>query len=230
MRLLIDEVTGLGLDGELDDDKLRSLYAVPRLPWVRANMVQTLDGSATGANGRTGSINNAADKRVFDLLRALAGAIVVGAGTARAEGYRPTSVPTVLVSNLGEVPDGLRHSPAGAVLMVTSASAPALAETTELLGDDHVLTLGQEAVELGSVKAALAERGHRNLLCEGGPQLLTGLLDAGAVDELCVTVVPGLVGGCHPRITGGAKIDRPLELGVLLEEDGTLLGRWLTRS
>lgn len=227
MRVLIDRL-GAGPAGELDDTQLRELYAVPRLPWVRANMVQTVDGAGTGPDGRSGSINNAVDKRVFDTLRALADAIVVGAGTARAEGYRVAAVPTVLVSNRGEVPALLRSAPTGQVVMVTCAEASALAETTELLGEDNVLVLGRQAVSLGSFRDALAERGLRNLLCEGGPQLLTGLVEVGAVDELCVTVVPGLVGGEHPRITVGPQLDRPLELGVLLEEGGTLLGRWLT--
>lgn len=227
MRVLIDRL-GPGQGGDVDDDQLRELYAVPRLPWLRVNMVQTLDGAGTGADGRTGSINNAADKRVFDTLRGLADAVVVGAGTARTEGYRAAPVPTVLVSQRGEVPELLRSAPPGMVVMATCADASARAETTELLGEENVLLLGQETVSLGGLQAALGDRGLRNLLCEGGPQLLAGLLDARAVDELCVTVVPQLVGGEHPRITVGPEIDRPLELGVLLEEGGTLLGRWLT--
>ena len=35
MRVLIDRLTGLELPGDLDDDQLRKLYAVPRLPWMR---------------------------------------------------------------------------------------------------------------------------------------------------------------------------------------------------
>ena len=228
MRILIDRLTGLELQGELDDDQLREVYAVPRLPWMRANMVQTVDGAATGPNGRSGSINNAPDKRVFDTLRSLGDAVVVGAGTARAEGYGPAAVPVVLVSRTGEVPSLLHDAPAGMVLMVTCAASPALDETTELLGRDHVLVLGEDSVDLGALRPALAERGLRSLLCEGGPQLLAGMLAAGQVDELCATVVPGLVGGDHPRILSGPGIEQSLELGVLLEENGTLLGRWLT--
>ena len=52
-------------------------------------MVSTVDGSATGEGGRSGTINNEADERVFHILRGLADAIIVGAGTARAEGYGP---------------------------------------------------------------------------------------------------------------------------------------------
>ncbi|CAA9388052.1 MAG: 5-amino-6-(5-phosphoribosylamino)uracil reductase homolog [uncultured Nocardioidaceae bacterium] len=227
MRVLIDRLTGSAVDGELGDDQLRAVYAVPRLPWLRANMVQTVDGAATGANGRSGSINNAADKRVFDALRSLSDALVVGAGTARAEGYGPAAVPIVLVSRGGEVPPPLRDAPPGMVQMVTCAASPALGETRSVLGPEHVLVLGEDSVDLAGIRPALEERGFRSLLCEGGPQLLTGMLAAGAVDELCVTVVPGLLGGEHPRITSGAGVDQSLELGVLLEEDGTLLGRWL---
>jgi riboflavin biosynthesis pyrimidine reductase len=228
MRVLIDRLTGAEVPGEVDDDQLRRLYAVPRLPWLRANMVQTVDGAGTGPDGRTGSINNAVDKRVFDTLRSLADAVVVGAGTARAEGYQAASVPIVLVSRGGSLPEQLRAAPPGMVLMATCASAPALSETQEVLGPENVLVLGSDAVDLDALRPALADRGLRRLLCEGGPRLLTRLLEAGQVDELCMTLVPGLVGGEHPRIVSGADVERALELGVLLEEGGTLLGRWLT--
>jgi riboflavin biosynthesis pyrimidine reductase len=227
VRLLIDRLTGAQPGAEVDDHALRSLYAVPRLPWLRANMVQTVDGAATGPNGKTGSINNPADKRVFDLLRSSADAIVVGAGTARAEGYGPVSRPIVLVSRSGSVPENLRTAPPGSVVMVTCAAAPALSKTRSLLGHDGVVVLGEDVVELGAVRPALRARGLQNLLCEGGPTLLSGLLAVGAVDELCATVVPALVGGEHPRITRGVELDVGLELGLLVEEDGTLLGRWL---
>jgi riboflavin biosynthesis pyrimidine reductase len=227
VRLLIDRISGDEVGSEVDDAQLPSLYAAPRLPWLRANMVQTVDGAASGADGRSGSINNPADKRVFDTLRSLADALVVGAGTARAEGYRVAALPTVLVSRQGEVPERLRDAPSGMVAMVTCASAPALAATRAELGNDQVIVVGGDAVDLSAVRPALEDRGWSHLLCEGGPSLLTGLLDAGQVDELCVSVVPTLVGGSNPRITNGAGVDRQLDLGLLLEEDGTLLGRWL---
>ena len=39
-----------------------------RRPWVRVNFVSTIDGSAVGADGRSGSISSAADRAVFDVL------------------------------------------------------------------------------------------------------------------------------------------------------------------
>ncbi|MFC6345325.1 dihydrofolate reductase family protein, partial [Nocardioides hankookensis] len=94
-----------------DTDDLAELYAPLRSPWLRVNMVSTVDGAATGASGTSGSINNAVDKQVFDHLRATCDVIVVGAATARAEGYGPADRPIVVVSRQEEVPDGLRDAP-----------------------------------------------------------------------------------------------------------------------
>lgn len=231
MRLLIDPAGGTpGV--EVDDAALEAAYAVPagERSWLRANMVSTVDGAAAGADGRSGSINNAADHRVFALLRRTCDAIVVGAGTARDEGYGGARSPIVLVSRRGEVPSGLRGLDAGQVLMATTAAAPALAETRSLLGDDQVLVLGRETVDLARLRPALAERGLVKILCEGGPGLLRDLLAAGAVDELCLTVVPAVIAGEAGRITSGPGTDVPMVLRALLEEDGTLLSRWWRRA
>ena len=88
MRVLI----GAQNNDDVSDDDLTNLYAAEASaakPWMRCNMVSTVDGSATGAAGDSGSINNDADGRVFRVLRDLADVIVVGAGTAKAESYGP---------------------------------------------------------------------------------------------------------------------------------------------
>lgn len=228
MRLLLgsDDVPGEA-HGEITDARLREAYAPPVTPWLRVNMVSTLDGAATGETGKSGSINNAADKRVFHLLRDLADAVVVGAGTARTEGYRPAGRPIVVVSRSGRVPESLRASEPGTVLMATCHAAPALEDARRRLGHEHVLVLGSHRVPLPDLKQALAERGFGHLLCEGGPHLLRDLLDQGVVDEVNATITPRLLAGAHPRITDGPPVDVPLRLHTLLEEDGTLLGRWL---
>lgn len=220
MRALI----GPGAPGEPDLD---AAYAVPRLPWLRVNMISTLDGAATGTDGRSGSINNAADHQVFATLRRLADAIVVGAGTARAERYGPADRPIVVVSRRGEVPPTLRDAAPGRVLLATCGAAPGLTAARGLLGDEHVLVCGQHRVDLPLLRGRLVARGWSSLLAEGGPHLLRDLLDQGAADELCATIVPRLVGGDHARMTAGPPVDVPLELAGLLEANGTLLGRWL---
>jgi riboflavin biosynthesis pyrimidine reductase len=187
-------------------DDLQELYAVPAdRPWLRVNMVSSVDGAATGDSGKSGSLNNAADKLVFDHLRSVADVVVVGAGTARAEGYRPTDRPIVVVSRGTELPETLR------------GAAPGSVELSSL--EDPI-----------ACRQSWVERGWTHILCEGGPSLLGTLLAAGVVDELCTTTVPLLVGGEHPRITHGPAYDVPLRLHTLLEADGTLLARWLVNT
>src|SRR5215210_2587050 len=71
---------------EVDDATLVELYRF-RTPadrgYLRSNFVMSLDGSIQGPDGRAGSINTPSDHHVFGLQRALADAIVVGAGTVR---------------------------------------------------------------------------------------------------------------------------------------------------
>jgi len=227
MRVLIERGDRQWPD-DLTDGDLAKLYAVPSSPWLRANMVTTVDGAATGLDGLSGTINNPVDKRVFHLLRGMLDAILVGAGTARAEGYGPAVRPLVVVSRLGHLPSGLSSAEPGSVLMATCRSAAGLAPTRRVLGDDDVLVLGEDSVDLTALRRALAERGMTNLLCEGGPRLLNDLLAASLVDELCLTQVACVVGGQQPRISPGQAFEVSLQLGSLIEAEGTLLGRWLT--
>jgi riboflavin biosynthesis pyrimidine reductase len=209
-----------------EDTDLPELYAAPDQPWLRVNMVSTVDGAATGEDGTSRSINNGVDKMVFDLLRELADALVVGAGTIRIEGYAVGRKPLVVVSRTGSVPPTQREAGPGKVLMATVSTAPYVDEAREILGRDNVLVLGSHRVDLARLKDELVLRGYRHLLSEGGPHLLRDLLDQGVADELDATVVPRVIGGSHRRITDGPPVEIPLRLTTLVEEEGTLLARW----
>jgi hypothetical protein len=74
----VDEVEAYRLPDVVRDDR----------PFVRCNMISSLDG-AIAVEGRSGALGGPADRRVFQVLRSLADVIVVGAGTAREEGYGP---------------------------------------------------------------------------------------------------------------------------------------------
>ena len=237
MRLLLSE-SGLPATGaELDDEALRAVYAAPPdRAWLRVNFVSTLDGAVSGADGRSGSINTPADHRVFRVLRGVSDAVVVGAGTARAEGYPvlraedPVAPVLVVVSNRGELPPTVAataHGDGSAVLVTrTSAGADVVARARELLGPDHVVTAGDDEVDLVAAVRALHQRGLRQLLSEGGPGLFSSLLRAQVVDEVDLTWTPLLVGGDQPRILSGPDLGVSLTPMTLVEEDGTVLGRW----
>jgi len=216
--------TLLGPEGDL-----REVYAAPETPWLRVNMVSTIDGAATGESGLTASINNEPDQRVFRLLRELADCVVIGAGTARTEGYPPLDVPTVVVSRSGSVPEKMRGADPGRVLLATVSVAAGLEDARDVLGADNVLVLGSHRVDLAALKQALVDRGFGDILCEGGPHLLRDLLAQGVADELDCTFVPRMVAGVQSRITDGPPVDVSLTLQTLVEQDGTLLGRWFTR-
>ena len=74
--------------GELDLPALAEAYAYPRERWLRANFVSSADGAAY-VDGRSGGLSSAGDKRIFGVLRVLADVVLVGAGTARVEEYKP---------------------------------------------------------------------------------------------------------------------------------------------
>lgn len=208
--------------GSTDTTALLREYAVGPGPVVRANFVTTLDGHATGPDGRSGSINSAADKAVFDVLRALADVVVVGAGTIRAEGYGRlrTDDPELLavrrgagrsdhpvlavVTASGDLPKAvLEEDPDAGELLVLCAEAvrPALVAR---LGEARVIGCGQDLVEPTAAVTALHDRGLPQVLTEGGPHLLGGWVQAGVVDELCLTLRPLVVGGSGVRILEAA--------------------------
>ncbi|WP_026118668.1 pyrimidine reductase family protein [Nocardiopsis salina] len=259
MRVLLNEGAPgvVGADGPfpgdpVDDAALERLYSYPDTSaraWVRANMVATLDGGAAGNDGRTASINTEPDNRVFTLLRDLADVILVGAGTARVEGYRRAARrsgvlaeralaegrgahPAIaVVSESGGVPPILAEEvpDRGAVYLVTceAAGPEALQRARDVLGAERVLIAGQDEVDLPRAVRVLHERGLRRVLCEGGPRLLADVAAAGVLDELCQTVVPLMAGGRAQRITAGTPADRHLFPRLVLEADGTLLHRWI---
>ena len=86
-------LAGTRLEVTPREEELAAFYASPPGLHVRANMVSSVDGGAWGPDHRSGTINDAADWRVFRVLRALADVVLVGAGTARAEGYTALDVP-----------------------------------------------------------------------------------------------------------------------------------------
>ena len=238
-----------GHDGELDPEALAIAYAYPPLSagrtWVRANFVSTLDGAATGDDGRSGSINTGADRDVFALLRALSDVVLVGAGTARAEGYKRSTVRapwtnlcegrtahpiTAVFSRSGDVPPELSRARenSGGVILVTCerAGKEAIDRAQSTLGEDQVIVRGEESVDLSAALDSLATRGLQRVLCEGGPHLMRDLTASGRLDELCLTIAPDLVAGDHPRITAGAAVTANLTPRLLIESEGTILGRW----
>jgi riboflavin-specific deaminase-like protein len=236
---------------EVDPDELYPADARPapaQRPWVLLNMVVSLDG-ATSVEGRSGGLGGPADRAVFSTLRSVPDVIMAGAGTVRAEGYGPprTSEP----HQRARVARGQAAFPRLAVvsgrleldlraelftatpsrpLVITHTTAPA-SRRDEVAEVADVIVAGEERVDMVAALAALRARDVGVVLCEGGPTLNAQLLAAGAVDEVCVTIDPSLVGGDSARMiaTSGPDHVEDLRLDRLLEADGVLLARYLRR-
>jgi riboflavin biosynthesis pyrimidine reductase len=194
----------------LDDEAVAARYAFGPGTTVRSNMVMGLDGAAVDGDGLSGSLSGAQDTRLLGLLRGIADAVVVGAGTVRAEGYSPIRARAALAGL--RAAQGLADHPALVVVTRTPTLARGLRTFTEapvrpvvlcavdngsLLGVADVVEVpdGHGGVDLRAGLEALADRGMTRIHTEGGPHLLGALLSAGLLDEYCLTLSPRLAGG-----------------------------------
>lgn len=244
MRRLLPNPGPTTLEEQLGGFDPASLAGTER-PYLYTNFAVTVDGHAT-IEGRSGGIGSDADTTLLMGLREGADAVMIGAGTLRAEKYGrllpgaerrrrrrrrglPADPLAVVVSNRLELPweAGLFTCGEGRVVVFTASSEPAPETATPVEVIQH-----REGVRLGEAAAYLrSERGIRALLCEGGPHLHGDLLAAGLVDELFVTLGPKLAGDAGPGLVERLPASRmELELRWLLEEGSELFARYAIRS
>lgn len=223
---------------------LADAYRVPAGRHVRVNFVAALDGAISVA-GRSGGLGSDGDRRVFRTLRALADVVLVGAGTAAAEGYRPVlpdsavgqlrarlgrpeAAPIAVVSRRASLSpdDQLVTAAVTPTLLVTCAAADPDRRAALVAAGVDVLVCGDDDVDLGAAVDQLADRGLAQVLCEGGPALFTAALAAGLVDELDLSIAPLLVGG-GPGLLPAALIEPArAELRQVLTEEHVLFTRY----
>lgn len=173
-------------------------------PFVTLKLALTLDGRIATASGESRWITGPEARRMVHLLRARHDAVLVGAGTARADdpdlrvrGLGVAHQPVRIVAARGldldpggrlgatarEVPVWLLHGP-GASAAQRGAWQAAGAELIAL----------EEGFEAGAMLQALGARGLTRVFCEGGGVLAASLLRAGLVDELVVFSAGKLIG------------------------------------
>ncbi|WP_067801610.1 pyrimidine reductase family protein [Actinomadura formosensis] len=230
--------------GEVD---LAERYAYPAdTTWMRANMVASLDGAAQ-RDGRSGGLGNAADRHLFLLLRGLADVVIVGAGTVRAEGYgpvrpsegwdgvrdgRPPVPPIAIASRTLDLDFDapiFTEARVPTIVLATATADPVRLKAARERAD--VIIAGRDSLDFPAAVRELAARGHRRLLCEGGPGVLAQVVAAGLLDELCLTLSPILLGGHPARILNGPPVPVPPEMTLAhaLQDEDLLFLRY-TRS
>ena len=193
-------------------------------PFVYVNMAMTVDGKITSASREYPGFTSAEDRIRMDRLRATADALMVGAGTVRADNpawhvrtkavrerrlaeARSGGPHRVLVSASARLPGDSRFfdtKHGGRSILVTSRRAPEENLTT-FDGRAEILRFGDERVDLTAALAALRDDGVERLLVEGGAELNWTLFEHDLVDELYVTLAPALLGGSDaPTLLEGA--------------------------
>ncbi|HET6816118.1 MAG TPA: pyrimidine reductase family protein [Mycobacteriales bacterium] len=221
-----------------DEVDLRAAYAVGAERHVRANFVSSADGSVS-LEGKSGTLGNAADRELFQLLRAMSDVVLVGAGTARVENYGGArevdghTPPIAVVSRSLDLDPRARLFTDAKVppIVLTCAAAPA-DRRTALADIADVVVAGEQDVDMRAALDALAARGLRHVECEGGPHLLGWLIAAGVLDELCLTLAPVIAGGSAGRIVDGlqSQVADRLRLLHVLEDEGYLFLRYSTSA
>jgi len=190
---------------------------------VYANFVSSIDGivaldSGTAASGGIISGRNEMDRFLMGLLRAFADAVLVGAGTVRAEGGTALWTPEyifpaateafaalrqslgrqktprlAIVTARGDLDPSQRSFQVGALVLTTMAAAPRLRKALPQACEVRAVSDG-DIVGVDEIFAALQAEGYRTILTEGGPHLFGRLVGHNRVDELFLTVSPKLVG------------------------------------
>lgn len=214
-------------------------------PHVLINMIASVDGRGA-IDGRTAPLGSRADRALFHGLRTLADAVLVGAGTVRDERYgtlvrdpalrarreahgRAAQPLACVVTRSLVLPEELPllSDPESRVLVITSSSAelpPCPAQVS------YLRMPGEGAFDLAPALGRLrAEWGARVVLCEGGPTLNSALLQAGAADELFLSIAPMLAGGSEPlTILHGPELEPPRGLILLAmhEQQSMLFARY----
>jgi riboflavin biosynthesis pyrimidine reductase len=232
-RVFPGSAVSIDLESADARDQLADLYRPPREDWLRLNLIASVSGGATGSDGTSETLTNAADRKLLGVIRSLADVVLVGAASVRAEGYFvPRRAALAVVTSSGDL-SGHRITssgergplivlcPAGSVGRVRSTVGSAAVRVIPV-DDVHGILAATDIV------AALRAEGFASIVSEGGPALAAHLLHGGVVDELCLSTSPTLNGANIPVFGAAETDDLPLRLDQLMVDDASgVYARWL---
>jgi riboflavin biosynthesis pyrimidine reductase len=208
-------------------DWLAELYRPASPSGVRLNFVASINGSVVGEDGSSESLSGRIDRKILGVIRRHADVILVGARTVRREGYAaPRSARLAVVTRSGDLA-GHRLGESFLRPLILCFEPAVRRVEQQLRGVAvEVVPLRSEVLDPAEVLAVLHAHGLASVVCEGGPSLAAGFLDADLVDELCLTTAPKLRAPgvpLLPRLTGarGAALTQ-----LLTDDDGYLYARW----
>lgn len=121
-------------------------------------------------------------------------------------------------------------SEAAEVIVLESSEASEPSSTLEAAVSKRKVTYAGAAVDLSAVRKALGERGHKIILCEGGPTLNAQLVAQDLIDEFCISLSPAFLGGNPLHLLEGAPLlNKSLTLLSVATDNALLFlryGQW----
>ncbi len=221
-----------GVEVEVLDDPIFELqneqffhYMLTGRPFVHLKLAATLDGRIAAAGGDSKWVTGEGARLCVHRLRAEAGAVLVGAGTVRADDplltarglpEEPPPITRVILDPRLTLADDNRLVKSGAVgPVVVFAGTGALDARKEELGVLGVEVVeapsSSEGLDLGFVLDELGRRGVRGLLVEGGGKTAARFVERGLADKLTLFYAPKLVGSGGVPMIGALRVTKMAE-------------------
>jgi riboflavin biosynthesis pyrimidine reductase len=221
-RLAIDLSTPEGVD------VLRELYTIDDSPFVRVNMIVHPDGSMHGSDGTSGSLTSPNDRQLLHLLRTMADAVVIGAGTLRHERIPvPRRAALVVLSRSGKIASShIVGGPESGDLVVVSPSPDTVSTT---LGDrpHRIIDPGHPSPTAPDIISLCLAEGWKNILVEGGKEVVTMFAEAGLVDDLCLTLTGAPLNEDTPPVSWWPKNTTWTTSHLLMDDNRMLYHRYV---
>jgi riboflavin-specific deaminase-like protein len=209
----------------------------------------SVDGYIDDASPERLRLSSPADFDRVDGVRATCDAILVGAGTIRADDPKllvksparqerrvrrglPPDLTKVTITASGDLDPGARFFTTGTSPKLVYAPPGAVPALAERLGDLAEVVDAGEPPGLPAMLADLSGRGVRRLMVEGGGGVHTRFLTAGLVDEVQLVVAPFFIGDpSAPRFVGPGVFPqspgRPMRLAEATRIGDLVLLRYL---
>ncbi|MDT0265171.1 RibD family protein [Streptomyces sp. DSM 44915] len=190
-------------------------------PRVLLSCAASVDGFIDDTSEHRLLLSHAEDLDRVDAVRAASDAILVGAGTVRADdprllvrsaarraarsaAGRPAHPDRVVLTTGGRLDPAARIFTTGDRPPLVFCPDGRVAATSALLAAGATVLAGGDPLDLRRVVADLHGRGVRRLMVEGGGGVHTAFLSAGLVDEIQLVIAPFLLGDA-----GGPRFTRP---------------------
>lgn len=202
----VDVVEGVGREAAEHGNRVWLHAVTTGRPWVTWKLASTLDGRTAAADGTSRWITGPTAREAVHRLRAERDAVLVGAGTLRADdphlavrGLDGVTQPLrVVLDPRAEVPLTARVLDDVAPTLVVVAEGTDAGRLTDAGVDVLAVPVGERGLDLAVLLTALHARGVHSVLLEGGARLAASAVAADLVDEVVAHIAPALLGAGSP--------------------------------